>query len=401
MSKIVILGSGFGGAGALLTLSKRIRAEDEIIVVSKSKEFVFVPLVHEVIAGTLRPNEVTAQLDSIGKCRFIQDEVLGVDFSSKLVKGKKQKIKYDYLLIALGSVPNKGILGNNVDADRLVTLKTLADALEIRNKLTRIADERLSKNNWHNINILIIGAGATGVELAGELKQFFNNYLNENGVKNSDDCIAIQMTEKSDRIISYKNEKFRNSLSKRLEYLGINVMTKASVLTFDGKKAKINSGSKVINLDVSIAFLTAGVVPLALNTFPKITNGSGAFDVNENLEIKNTENAWAVGDISSCSNPFDKMPVPMLAQSAYDEGKFVGKNISAKIKGERQKIYRFRSKGFLLSVSKWYCVGDIYGVTLSGFLLWWIKRMAYAAEFPGFFNKIKAMWRFGIVSLFR
>ena len=403
MAAIVILGSGFGGIAALMELSKTNK-NDEIIVVSKNNNFEFIPLIPEIAVNNLKKEDISVNTQSLSpNCTLINCEATSINFSRKVVVAGNKEIKFDYLLIAAGSVPNINNLPKQINPDDLLTLKTIENAELIRKKLIEVASNyslEIEAAKKSKMKILIIGAGATGIEIAGEITRFLKRFFKKRRKNEAYRDVAIYICNRDPDIIPDQNEKFRNYVKKRLAKLGINVICESNILSLENNIAVIGHSNGKQKINVSLILLATGVRPAPIKTIPMKTNENGSFEVNEYLEVKGAENVWAVGDIALCINPLDKKPVPMLAQSAYDMGFFAGKNIAAKIKGKKQRVYVFRSKGFLLSIGK-YAVGNIFGLVMAGWLVWWIKRTAYALEFPGIKNKVKAFWRISFLSVFK
>ncbi|MBI2546429.1 FAD-dependent oxidoreductase [Candidatus Woesearchaeota archaeon] len=387
MVRIVILGAGFGGVYAALRLQKGLRKGDSLVVVSIQKDFVFTPLLHEVSAGFLSASDVSIPLSSLlRKCQLIQGDVKSIDFNRQVVAAGSKKVPYDLLLIALGAMPNKSVLSHiNIKQRRkFLQLKTVHDAKALHK---RLADPHKQKS------VLVIGAGATGIEAAAEAKEFFK----ENGFNGAKVSIVQDLPD----IFLDKPASFRNYIKKSLGRQNITIFYDALLASYADDTAVIQTPEGKKKIEATVPLLAAGVIPVPVKTFPKITDEKGFFNVNQFLEVKGAKSVWAVGDISLYLNPVDKKPVPMLAQAAKDEGIFAAGNIAAKLSGKPQKAYKFHSKGFLLSLGKFDGVGNAFGIPVKGFIAWWLKRTAYAMEAPGFSNKLRMFWRLSIASLFK
>lgn len=389
MARIVILGAGFGGIYAARGLQKHLRKDDELIIVNEDEHFVFTPLLHEVCIGDLRSAEVSIPIkELVRRCTLIVDSVKGIDFNKQVVKTGKKSISYDYLLIALGSTPNKSFLPPKVKQDELMVIKRLSDAKLICKNI----DAALRNNKQKNITILFIGAGATGIEVACEMRNSFR--------RNNVAASIIILQNLSD-VFPDKPERFRTKVKKTLVNKEIELILGAKLVSYAKKTAVVETPEGKKTFNTYVILLTAGVIPVHIQTTPKVTDEKGFFEVNQFLEVKYTKNVWAVGDIASYMNPIDNKPVPMLAQSAKDEGDFVAKNIVAKLHGKPQETYKFYAKGYLLSLGKRDGVGDVFGLPVHGFLAWWLKRTVYALQAPKIRNKIRLFWTLSIKSVFQ
>jgi len=404
MARIVILGCGFSGLYAAFEILKNLRESDQLIIISNDDKFVLTPLLHEISTNSISPSDISVPIHSLLKSyknyKFVKDKVNSINFNAKVIETGRQNISYDYLLISLGSVPNRTVLPNGIKQKNIYVIKTLDDAIKILSGLQNILSLYLEKTQKNYVNILIVGAGATGIEMAGEICSFFKLHSKKYNKKKTN-IVNIYLLQIFDGIFPDKAKSFREKIKKRLQASGINVLYNTKLISYKNSRAVIKTKDKKRELYAQMVLLTAGVIPTPLITTPKKNMSNGAFEVNDFLEVKNTEKVWAAGDIAYFINPSDRRPVPMLAQTAKDQGKFIGKNIIAKIKGKPQKAYEFHSKGFIISIGKGYGIGDIYGVLMSGWFIWWLKRTVYAIEFPSVRNKIKMLWKLSIRSLFR
>ena len=397
MARFVILGSGFGGSYAALHLSSKLGKDDKLVIINPIDTFVFSPLLHEVATGSLSEQDVTIPLASfLRNVKIIRSTVKSIDFTKKTVKTSTANVPYDYLLIALGSMLNKAVIPKGVKENDVLLLKTLDDAQKMKAALAQVAEQQ--QRTGKDLRILTVGAGATGIEITSEIRTFFRK-------RKGNGKIHIIMLQNLADIFPDKPEKFRKKIKDQLVKLDITIIYNSSLLSLKNGKATIKTGEKtaekIETFDTSLVIFTAGVVPVAIETLPKVTNERGSFPVNEFLEVQGAENVWAIGDIAYYVNPVDKKPMPMLAQAARDEATCVAGNMLEKKAGKQQRAYKFYSKGFLMSVGRGNGVGELFGIILSGWLLWWLKRTVYAVAFPGLRNKIRAFWKLSVVSLFK
>ena len=407
MAKIVILGGGFGGIYAAKSLLSKLRGTvHRIVMVSRTETFTFNPLLHEVSAGFLQESSITQNIPQILKCpnfEFIKAEVSKISFEEKKIETSSGSLNYDYLLVALGSVPNLGLLWKlNASPDDVYTLKTTQDAAKIKEKLNDLAVKfENSQSENKKLNIVFIGTGPTAIEIIGEINNFYMQRLKCTSHEELCNKVSFTMLDKADRILPTVADSFRNEVIKKLDSEKIRILPGVDIKKIENNRIEYAHEDKTKSMTASMIFLTAGVSPSPVETDKKCKNEKGFFKVNKYLEIENAKDAWAIGDNAFYLNPADNLPVPMLAQSAKDEGIFVAGNIANKLSGKSQLPYAFHSKGFLLSVGQGFAVGNVFGKLRKGKFLWWLKRTIYTATFIGCTNKIKKFWLISVKTCFK
>ena len=407
MAKIVILGGGFAGMHAAKTLLSKVNNSlHTVTLISREKDFVFTPLLHEVEIGLLEAEDVTQDIAMVLKAKnfaFHHAEIMKIDFQAKTVHTSTGNVEYDYLLVALGSVINKNVLSHlKIPEENLFWLKSLQDSLRIKKKLNELASKYLtSKSEKKAISIMFVGAGATAMEVIGEVSDFYKSYFKNFGKPQAFSDVSIYAIEIGNKILPMVNDAFRERLMPMLKEKHIKIFTNAKITSYENGKVEIDSDGKKQKLGVSIVFLSAGVLPNPCEAANFQKNEKGSYDVDEFLQVKGLENVWAAGDDAFYLDPVSGRPVPMLAQSAKYQGIAAGKNIAAKINETQMEKYIFQSKGFILSVGQNFAVGDIYGRLMSGWHIWWLKRTVYTMEFFGFWCRFRKFWLVSVWCFFR
>ncbi len=411
MAKIVVLGGGFAGVNAVKILAKKLdKNEHAVSLISKNSNFIFSPLLHEVAAGFLNENEIIQPINKIIKRKnfeFAQGDIIKIDFEKKSVHTSIGEVSYDYLLIAMGSMTNLAPCNKISKKEKFYSVKTLEDSIEVKTRLNELAAKYVeSKNAKKEIHILFIGAGATAIEVACEVSDFFNNYFTSFGDKNAMEHIKIQLLEKSDKILPNTTEEVRQAVTTKLLEKNIEIIYNSKFINFEMGKAEIEMHGENKKLGVSMLFLAAGVIPSKIeyengsNTL-NIKTDKDYFEVDEFLQVKNLENVWAAGDIAKIIDPITNNLIPMLAQSAKASGKSAAENVVNKIKGKKQTPFSFKLKGFLISLGQANALGTINNKLYSGKMVWLIKRTIYSFEFFTCTKKLSSFWNFTIKGLFR
>lgn len=381
--RIVIIGGGFGGIHTLKSVSKYLKKEIknkkiEIILIDKKNYFLFTPLLHEVISSSVRKEDVVHPLREICQnynAKFIRGEVIEINLETQRIKLKnKYSLSYDYLVICSGS---KAFYYNIKGAEEYsYTLKTLEDAENLRRNLIRLLEKTDIVNN-ENLQIIIIGGGPTGVEIAGEIKDFFNDikdlYKNINFKK-----VNIYIIERCDKILQNFGDFISEKSTEYFKKRGIKILTNSSVKEITHNSVILENGKK-IKSDITI--FAVGIEPQLIKTFPSVKTKNKRIIVTKYLNIKEFNNVFVVGDV--CYTDF-----PQTAQAATRMGEFVGKNIKNLIHKKPLEKFSYFHKGFIIPLSKGYAVGNIFGINFSGIFMWIIYRLIYLSKIPGFVNKI-------------
>ncbi len=384
---VVIIGSGFGGVFAAKHLKPFIESDlIEITIINRTNYFLFTPLLHEVATGGLTPTSVIEPVRQIFRhenVEFVEDEVTTIDPIKKEVGTKTHIFAYDYLIVSSGAETNYyGTPGADKNA---FTLKNLDDALAIRRQLIAscekgaLTEDRTERQKL--LSCIVVGAGATGVELAAEIIEFMKetlcSYYRSSGI--SKDDMSVHLVAASPDLLSQFPQNLRVIAQKELENDGVKVMTSMKVTGVEPGKIIFSDGK---TLEGNTIVWVAGVKPsyIEIPGAPK-EEKSGRIKINEFLQVSGVEHIFALGDASGT--------LPMLAQVAVQQGKTVAKNIMADIEGQTLTPFVFREKGLLVSLGQWYATGTIFGVTLKGPLMWFIWRTIYLFNFHSWRKRVK------------
>lgn len=389
-TKIVIVGGGFGGVYTARNLLKLFGNKAEITIINKTNYFLFTPLLHEVATGALTPQSVIESLREVFRGSpivSIEDTVTEIDREKRLVKTSNSSYSYDYLVISSGAETNYfGIPGAQENS---FTLKNLNDAISLRNHIIETFEKASESNCCDNLTFAIVGAGATGVELAAELveyvKETLHSYFNNSKINKEE--IKISLITNTAQVIAVFPEKMRKLAQSSLIDRGINVITNATV-------SKVESGQITFadstTLKAHTIIWVAGVKP-SLSSIKGINVGAkGRMDVNEFLQNTTDPNIFGLGDASGT--------LPMLAQIAVQQAKTVAYNIYAHKGNLRLHVFETNIKGLLISLGQWNALGDFHGLTLSGPVMWFIWRTVYLFNFNSWKRRIEIAieWTFNL-----
>ena len=381
---IVIVGAGFAGMTAALNI-KNLNPSLPVIVVDSASNFIFKPLMYEVLSKEIRLWEATpkfANIFSDAGITFLKNCLTKISFKENILEFSDElKLSYKYLVICTGSTPNsfliKGVEENCYFFNDFHDL----------NKLKSFLKES-QKNSLHK-KLFIVGGGPSGIELACKIKDIFI------------DQFEINVIEKSNEILN-KNKIFnREQAESALEKRKINVFLNSTVKEVSETKIIISSEDEMTSLDQDIVIWTAGVKPnLSYLQTDEITKKYGRILVNNQLQIENHNNCFAIGDISIIAGMED---LPITAQVAMQEGNHLAKNLALLIQGKDPLPFEFQDNGEMISLGIGEASISGLGVTLSGKLAYEARRLIYASKLPDINESLKSAssWIFQKKSIFQ
>ncbi len=381
---IVIVGAGFAGMTLALNL-KNLNSSLPILVVDSESNFIFKPLMYEVLSKEIRSWEATpkfANIFSDAGITFLKNCLTKIYFKENILEfSDKLKLSYQYLVICTGSIPNSFTI-KGVD-ENCYFFNDFGDLNKLESFLKKI-----QKTSFHK-NLFIVGGGPSGIELACKIKDIFI------------DQFEINVIEKSNEIL-HRNKIFnREQAEKALEKRKINIILNSTVKEVSETKICIVNEFGITSLDKDIVIWTAGVKPnLSYLETNEITKRFGRILVNNNLQIENYKNCFAIGDISIIEGMED---LPITAQVAMQEGNHLAKNLELLIQGKDPLPFEFQDNGEMISLGIGEASISGLGVTLSGKLAFEARRLIYTSKLPNITESLKSAssWIFQKKSFFK
>src|SRR6516165_660323 len=358
--RVVIIGGGFAGIAAARALR---HADADVVLIDRRNHHIFQPLLYQVAMAVLSPAEIAAPIRQMeAKQRNVSvllADVTAVDVASRTIEASSpgagaRKIAFDYLVIATGMRPN--YFGHDEFARYAPGLKSLGDAETIRAKIlgafelaATIEDE---DERARQMTFVLVGAGPSGVELAGSLAELVKVTLQGNFRRIDPSKSAIILLDGAKRVLPTFSEPLSRNVVRRLEKLGVKVMTGVKVETVDDKGV-IAGGKRIPSATV---VWTAGV---AASPIPKMlgtkTDRAGRALVDPFFRVVEAPRVFVAGDAASIRK--DDHPVPGVARAAIQEGRYVGRLIAKELKGRQVKHpFRYFDKGNMAVVGKNYAV---------------------------------------------
>jgi NADH dehydrogenase len=381
LHRIVIVGGGAGGLELATQLGNSLGAKGraQIVLVDRQATHLWKPLLHEVAAGSIDAN--TNQLEYVAQARwhhfvFRQGELLDIDRDRKTILVSAvldedgveilpdRAIEYDTLVLSIGSVTN--FFGVDGAAKNAIAVDTVSQAEHFRHRLISACMRSLnhfeeqSKPHRQQVNIVIIGAGATGVELSAELRntaQVLGAYgLHELDAQHD---IRITLIETGSRILAPLPERVARETTRLLENLNIEILTGERVVQVQEHRVVTASGK---SLPSDITVWAGGIqIPKVLAHIGLPVNKLGQVIVNQSLQTEIDPDIFAFGDCASCPWPERDTKVPPRAQAAHQQARFLYHALHCRLMGKPLPVFHYRDQGSLISLSRFNAVGNLMG----------------------------------------
>jgi NADH:quinone reductase (non-electrogenic) len=403
-ARVVIVGGGFGGINAARALK---RCDADVVLIDRRNHHLFQPLLYQVATASLAPAEIAAPIRQLaGRQRnlsVMMAEVTGIDLQSSSIETYtagfgSATTPFDYLVVATGVESN--YFGHDEFAAYAPSLKTITDAEVIRTKILRAYElAELNEDPAERAKLLtfvVVGGGATGVELAASIAQMATVTLRSNFRRIDPGKSSILLIEGGKRILPTFHESLAAAAAKRLEELGVKVLTGANVERVD-EDGVLLAGNRIASATVVWA---AGVAPSPIvKMLGATTDRSGRVCVGPNLELPDKPGIFVVGDAAAITQ--DGRLLPGLAQVAIQSGDHVGRLIARDIAGRASaRPFRYRDRGNLAVVGTNFAVLERRNIRLSGFAAWLLWVFVHLMFLPQLQNRLRVQtqWFWGYFS---
>jgi len=392
--RVVVVGGGFGAVQFAKTLRTKLRASEcDILLFSRENHMVFHPLLADVAGASINADAAAAPLRQMLpgiECRT--ERVQRINLSSSEIEfddgnGALTRLHYDHVVVACGAESNLGIIPGM--SDHAFAFKVMRDAIELRQQIVRqmesaevATDPNLRR--WH-LSFIIVGAGFSGVEVAGEINElvrsstrFYQNFRKED--------VVVSLVHSQDQILPEVAPKLREFARKKMEKAGITMLlnTRAVAATHEG--VELNDGRMLTGATVVCTIGTAISPIVQALDVPK---ERGRIRTTPEMRIEGQTNAWAIGDCAYIINAFDNKPAAPTGQFAERQGRQAALNVVRILKAEPTQPFRFKALGQLCSIGGYQAVAEMLGVHISGFVAWLLWRGVYLFKLPTWSRRIK------------
>lgn len=386
--KVVIIGGGFGGLQAAKDLGNEAL---HVTLIDRKNHHTFQPLLYQVATAVLSPGEIASPIRRIlhkyKNVEVVLGEAVSFDVAKRVVKlYDGSEVPFDYLIVAAGA--RHSYFGHDEWEDSAPGLKTVEDALEIRRRVLlafELAEREAILTGKHEpLDFVVVGGGATGVELAGAIAGIARQAL-ANDFKAIDTKKArVVLYEGGDRILNTFSPELSERAKKDLEELGVEVHLKT--LVTDLREGNVKVGDKWIDCDVAI--WATGVAASHLGKDLGVsTDKAGRVFVNKDLSIPSDKNIFVIGDMASINQENGK-PVPGVAPAAMQMADAATANILNDITGKPRKDFKYWDKGSMATIGRNRGIVEAGRFKLTGFLAWLAWLFVHVISLIGFRNKL-------------
>jgi NADH dehydrogenase len=397
-TKIVIAGGGFGGLYAAKYFDKTLARRDdvEVTLISRENFILFTPMLHEIAAGDLSPDDIVNPLRRILRhVTFVEADVQAVDLNTRKIRcthgigDADLELEYDHLLLALGSETN--FFDNQGIRDWAVTMKNVMDAALLRNRMVALLEEAaLEKDETARralLTFVTAGGGFAGAETTGAVNDFLRETARFYPVLR-EDMIRVVVVHAGSYLLPELGEELGRYAERKLIERKVEVIKGARAASYDGSVVKLNDGRSI---PAATLIWTAGVKPSAVIASLPVPKEKNRILVNENLAVPGATGLWAVGDCAAVPDSNTGQFYPPTAQHGLREGVVAAKNIERTILGQPLEPFRFKTLGLLAAIGHRTGVAMVFGMKFSGFIAWWLWRSIYLLKLPRLAKKLRVV----------
>lgn len=367
--KIIIIGGGFAGLQLAKTLNNKNK---KVIVLDRMNHHMFQPLFYQVASGRIEPSNISFPFRKIFQqsrnTQFRMTDVREIDPVNNKVITDEAEFTYDKLIIATGCKTN--FFGNKELEGKAFGMKNTQEAISIRNHVLMTFEKLIiekSRSDDGNWNIVIVGSGPTGVELAGAFAEMKKDILPRDYPYMNFDHLKIILVSSTEKPLAVMSKEAQDKSEKYLKDLGVTFMSGEVVTEYDGDKVHLKSGKEIPSNNVIWA---AGVTGNVIDGFPEDKLVRNRYIVDRYNKIKGYDNIYAIGDIAYMETPKYPQGHPQVANVAINQAKNLGKNLLKKDQTE-WKEYEYDDKGSLATIGKHRAVVDLPFIKFQGFLAWY------------------------------
>ena len=395
---VVIVGGGFGGLYAARALR---RAPLRITLLDRSNHHLFQPLLYQVATAALSPAHIAVALRRVLRKQrnvtVVMAEAVAIDLRERRVVLRDGAIDYDFLILATGATHS--YFGHDAWAPYAVGLKSLEDALAIRRRMLLCYESAERESDAARrqalLTFAVVGAGPTGVELAGALAEIARHVLTRDFRHIDPASARVVLLEAGPRILPTFAPELSKAAQQRLEQMGVSVRTGAAVTQIDSEGLSVG-GERIASRCVLWA---AGVQASPLGASLGVPlDRAGRVLVAPDLSVPGAPNAFVIGDLASVKMP-DGTLVPGVAPAAIQGGRHAARSIERLLRGEKAEPFHYRDKGSLATIGRAAAVAQIGRFKFAGLLAWVLWLVVHIATLIGFRNRFLVLLEWGAVYL--
>ncbi|HJC93045.1 MAG TPA: NAD(P)/FAD-dependent oxidoreductase [Candidatus Phocaeicola excrementigallinarum] len=391
--RVVIVGGGFGGLKMANELSK---SGFQVVLVDKNNYHQFPPLIYQVASAGLEPSSISFPFRKI----FSKTEVYFRMGEARLIYPERNilqtsigKVEYDYLVLAAGTTSN--FFGNKHIEEEAIPMKTLSEAMGLRNALLGNFERSVTcateQERCELLNIVIVGGGATGVEIAGALAEMKRYVLPKDYPDMDNNLLQIYLLEATDRLLSGMSKESSEKSAEFLKSMGVKVCLGKKVLDYQDHKVILEDGTEI---PTRTFIWVSGVRANAIGNLPENVIGRGGrIKVDAFNRVEGFSNIFSIGDqcIMLGGDPEYPNGHPQLAQVAIQQGKLLAENLLRQEKGDPMKPFHYKNLGSMATVGRNKAVAEFSKVKTQGLIAWFLWLVVHLRSILGIRNKVSVL----------
>jgi NADH dehydrogenase len=391
--RVVIVGGGFGGLELAKTLAD---APVQVVLIDKQNYHAFQPLLYQVATAGLDEGDIVSPFRKIlnhqDNFYFRLAEVTHIDAAAQVVETSIGLIRYDYLVLATGATTN--YFGDEVMAKNAVAIKTVEDALELRNTVLSNFEQALQLGDHEQLNsmldFVIVGGGPTGVEIAGALSELRTHVFPKDYREIDFKEMDIHVVQSGPVLLKGMSANASAKSLAYLEKLGVQVWLDTRVKSYDGYTVTLNNGQKLVARTLIWAAGVTGAPIAGLNDDCLVSGNR--YLVDGYSRVHGYDNVFAIGDIALMKTEATPDGHPMVAQPALQQGRHLGENIQRQLMGQLMETFTYNDKGAMATIGRNHAVADVkfFGreFHLDGFIAWLAWSFIHVISLVSFRNRI-------------
>lgn len=386
--RVVIVGGGFGG----ITLAKSLRHKDvQVVLIDKNNYHTFQPLLYQVATAGLEPDSIAYPIRKLFEKQpnlfFRLAEAKHIDADKNILETSIGPIGFDYLVIASGSDTN--FFGLKEVEKAAMTMKSVSEALDLRSYILQNFENALLTSDLEEqnsyMNFVLVGAGPTGVELAGALAELKKHVLPKDYPDLDLRRMQINLVEAADKVLPPMSPEASKKAQKYLQNLGVNVWLNTAVENYDGETVTIKDGK---DFKTKTLIWSAGVSGNLIKGLKEEVFDRGRISVDEYSRVEGYNHIFAIGDVAAMQTQDYPKGHPMVAPVANQQGAHLSKNLVAMLDGKELEPFKYFDKGSMATIGRNRAVVDMHKFKFQGTFAWLVWMFVHLISLVGFRNKI-------------